>query len=215
MSNIFEKNKNYIIIGVTVIVFIGIIYYITQKNNKLMSHIEDLKQRVEELEDTIQKLETSPQKPNSKEVLHPIPLNASHIITNNIPPNMYQSITHNMPQNVIHMNQMDNQPLPNHNTSSQMHNQVNLQHIKEKDLEDPNKRRKNINSTAKKGIIIDNKDKGYKKSKSPEIITEKKHIIFNTQIEEAETDDDNIEDEDLDAELENELKDLEELEDDS
>ena len=47
------------------LVIIGIVFYFSSKNKKLLSHIEELSQTVEEQEDRIQKLENSLEKTNN------------------------------------------------------------------------------------------------------------------------------------------------------
>jgi hypothetical protein len=49
------NNKQIIHLVTEVVVLIGIIFYFSSKNRKLLSHIEDLSQRLEEQEDIIQK----------------------------------------------------------------------------------------------------------------------------------------------------------------
>ena len=58
--NILE-NKQLVHIISEVIVLIGLTFYFSSKNKKLMGHIEELAQRLEEQEDHIQKLENSVQ----------------------------------------------------------------------------------------------------------------------------------------------------------
>jgi hypothetical protein len=54
MSKLVE-NKQLIHIVSEVVVLFGLTYYFSQKNKKLLEHIEDLAQRVEDQEDIIQK----------------------------------------------------------------------------------------------------------------------------------------------------------------
>ena len=56
MSKILE-NKQIIHIATEIVALMGIIFYFSSKNKKLLSHIEDLSQRLEEQEDLIQKHE--------------------------------------------------------------------------------------------------------------------------------------------------------------
>jgi predicted O-linked N-acetylglucosamine transferase (SPINDLY family) len=56
MSKLFE-NKQIIHIATEVVVLLGITFYFSQKNKKLLEHIEDLSQRLEDQEDMIQKHE--------------------------------------------------------------------------------------------------------------------------------------------------------------
>ena len=56
MSKLLE-NKQIIHIATEIVVLIGIIFYFSSKNNKLLDHIEDLSQRLEDQEDLIQKHE--------------------------------------------------------------------------------------------------------------------------------------------------------------
>ena len=57
MSKIFENKTLLIHIAAEIIIVIGISFYFSQKNKKLMGHINDLIQRIEEQEDMIQKHE--------------------------------------------------------------------------------------------------------------------------------------------------------------
>ena len=56
MSKILE-NKQIIHIATEIVALMGIIFYFSSKNKKLLAHIEDLSQRLEEQEDLIQKHE--------------------------------------------------------------------------------------------------------------------------------------------------------------
>ena len=56
MSKLLE-NKQIIHIATEIVVLIGITFYFSSKNKKLLSHIEDLSQRLEDQEDLIQKHE--------------------------------------------------------------------------------------------------------------------------------------------------------------
>lgn len=49
-----------------IVVLVGISFYFSSKNKKLLGHIEELAQRIEEQEDTIQKLETTLQQINGR-----------------------------------------------------------------------------------------------------------------------------------------------------
>jgi phage shock protein A len=57
MSKIFENKSMLIHVAAEIIVVIGITFYFSQKNKKLMGHINDLIQRIEDQEDIIQKHE--------------------------------------------------------------------------------------------------------------------------------------------------------------
>lgn len=54
MSKFFENKQLLVHVVSEVVVLIGITYYFSGKNKKLMNHIEDLVQRIEEQEDIIQ-----------------------------------------------------------------------------------------------------------------------------------------------------------------
>lgn len=54
MSKLFE-NKQMIHIASEVVVLVGLTYYFSQKNRKLMSQIEDLHQKIEEQDENINK----------------------------------------------------------------------------------------------------------------------------------------------------------------
>ena len=56
MSKILD-NKQIIHIASEIIIILGITFYFSQKNKKIMNHINDLSQRLEEQEDVIQKYE--------------------------------------------------------------------------------------------------------------------------------------------------------------
>ena len=56
MSKLLE-NKQIIHIATEIVALIGIIFYFSSKNKKLLEHIEDLSQRLEDQEDLIQKHE--------------------------------------------------------------------------------------------------------------------------------------------------------------
>jgi uncharacterized coiled-coil protein SlyX len=58
--NLFE-NKQLIHIVSEVVVLIGLTFYFSSKNKKLMGHVEELAQRIEDQEDHIQKLENTVQ----------------------------------------------------------------------------------------------------------------------------------------------------------
>lgn len=54
MSKIFDK-KQMVHITAEIVVLLGVVFYFSNKNKKLMVHIEDLTQRLEEHEETVQK----------------------------------------------------------------------------------------------------------------------------------------------------------------
>ena len=56
MSKLLEK-KDIIHIATEIVVLIGITFYFSSKNKKLLEHIEDLSKRIEEQEDIVQKHE--------------------------------------------------------------------------------------------------------------------------------------------------------------
>lgn len=62
-SEVGEKrlfdNKQLIHIASEVVVLIGLTFYFSSKNRKLLTHVEDLAQRLEEQEDKIQKMENT------------------------------------------------------------------------------------------------------------------------------------------------------------
>lgn len=57
MSKLLENKQQLIHVASEVVVLIGLTFYFSSKNKKLMQHIEDLAQRLEEQEDLIQKHE--------------------------------------------------------------------------------------------------------------------------------------------------------------
>jgi uncharacterized protein YoxC len=62
----FFDNKQLVHIASEVVVLVGLTFYFSSKNKKLLSHIEELSQRIEEQEDRIQKMEVSLQQVNQK-----------------------------------------------------------------------------------------------------------------------------------------------------
>jgi uncharacterized protein YoxC len=62
----FFDNKQLVHIASEVVVLVGLTFYFSSKNKKLVSHIEELSQRIEEQEDRIQKMEVSLQQVNQK-----------------------------------------------------------------------------------------------------------------------------------------------------
>ena len=65
MSKLFENKQQIIHIATEIIALIAITFYFSQKNKKLMTHIEDLAQRIEEQEETLQKHDKLIQKMSS------------------------------------------------------------------------------------------------------------------------------------------------------
>jgi uncharacterized coiled-coil protein SlyX len=61
----FLDNKQLVHIASEVVILLGVVFYFSSKNKKLLSHIEELSQRVEEQEDSIQKLNETVQKMNN------------------------------------------------------------------------------------------------------------------------------------------------------
>ena len=57
MSNLFENKTMITHIAVESLIILGVTIYFSQKNKKLMGHINDLIHRIEEQEDIIQKHE--------------------------------------------------------------------------------------------------------------------------------------------------------------
>jgi hypothetical protein len=55
MSKLLENNKQMIHVASEVVVLLGITYYFSSKNKKLVDQLDDLSQRVEEQEEIIQK----------------------------------------------------------------------------------------------------------------------------------------------------------------
>jgi hypothetical protein len=55
MTKLFENKQQILHIVTEVIALIALTFYFSQKNKKMMSHIEDLSQRLEEQEEIIQK----------------------------------------------------------------------------------------------------------------------------------------------------------------
>lgn len=62
----FFDNKQLVHIASEVVVLVGLTFYFSSKNKKLLSHIEELSHRIEDQEDHIQKLEVSLQQVNQK-----------------------------------------------------------------------------------------------------------------------------------------------------
>lgn len=62
----FFDNKQLVHIASEVVVLVGLTFYFSSKNKKMLTHIEELSQRIEDQEDHIQKLEQSIQQINQK-----------------------------------------------------------------------------------------------------------------------------------------------------
>ena len=62
----FFDNKQLVHIASEVVVLVGLTFYFSSKNKKMLNHIEELSQRIEDQEDHIQKLELSLQQMSQK-----------------------------------------------------------------------------------------------------------------------------------------------------
>jgi len=181
MLNLLEKNKQYIFLGIIFLVIIIIIIYFSSKNGKLLNYIDDLRQRIEELEETLQQDEQKSKPKNLDDKKNPS--QQLNNLQNQHPQN------HN-PQ--ININRQMNIP--------QMQPQINIPQI-------------NIPESFNPNLYTFEQKKPRNKSpppplpSSPPVIISNKHISFNIEVEEIEPSDDEN-DYELDAEIAEELKEL-------
>jgi len=217
MSRILE-NKQIIHIVCEIIVIIGIVFYFSQKNKKLMNHINDLTQRLEDLEDTVQKQEKNitkllsiieklnvPQKQNKNEtfVQKPIPNPSPNIFSIPISSpfgmqggNPISSMIFEAMSNIHQENQSENNNLSENNRVEEIID--DKEEDKEEDNEEYKKEYKEVDNEIKK----ESKKVDKKSAEDSKKIKKDKKELDN------EEEDDEDEDEDLDEELKEELSDL-------
>ena len=190
MSKIFENKTMLIHIAAEIIVIIGLSFYFSQKNKKLMGHINDLIQRIEDQEDMIQKHEQLIN--NLTNALNDI---NSKISNNKNLPLQAERITNNKnaKKNVKHQ-PLNQAPLINNRSKT---------NIKEKIFED----------TLLNHMI--NRDQAVEfhfiSPSSNVSLQQNKNMSSDSKVEEIieeETDNEEDNDENLDDELEEELNDL-------
>ena len=190
MSKIFENKTMLIHIAAEIIVIIGLSFYFSQKNKKLMGHINDLIQRIEDQEDMIQKHEQLIN--NLTNALNDI---NSKISNNKNLPLQAERITNNKnaKKNVKHQ-PLNQAPLINNRSKT---------NIKEKIFED----------TLLNHMI--NRDQAVEfhfiSPSSNVSLQQNKNISSDSKVEEIieeDTENEEDNDENLDDELEEELNDL-------
>ena len=196
MSKIFENKTFLIHIAAEIIIIIGVSFYFSQKNKKLMGHINDLIQRIEDQEDMIQKHEQLIN--NLTNALNDI---NSKISNNKNLPLQAESITNN--KNI--KKNVKQQPL-NQGPLRQVEPLINNRsktNIKEKIFED----------TLLNHMI--NRDQAVEfhfiSPSSNVSLQQNKNMSSDSKVEEIieeETDNEEDNDENLDDELEEELNDL-------
>jgi hypothetical protein len=215
MSKLLD-NKQIIHIVSEIIIIVGIVFYFTQKNKKLMNHINDLTQRIEEQEDILQKHEQMITKLSSMvEELNN--RNSGFFQMDNFPkemkvPNSKNSIPIPSPQNpfshstiilesVGHLRNNNKSPI------SQSSRVVEIIEGKD-DNKDDNKVNDKVDDKFQKNIVH-KKEQETKKFENIPIKKEIKKEKVEVKVEElSDEPSDEPSEEDLDAELEDELKDL-------
>jgi len=195
MSKLLD-NKQIIHIVSEIVIILGITFYFTQKNKKLMNHINDLTQRIEEQEDILQKHEQMITKLSSmieelnsrKSGFFPMDNFVKEIkVPNSIPKPSPNTFSHST---II----LENIPVPSRKSPiSQSSKVVEIVDDKVDDVENVKVDDKTDNK-VQKNII----------NKKNENIPIKKEVVEELSDEPSEE----PSDEDLDAELEDELKDL-------
>ena len=223
MSKLLD-NKQIIHIVSEIVIILGITFYFTQKNKKLMNHINDLTQRIEEQEDILQKHEQmitklsdmveelSNRKPGmfsmdnfAKEMKVP---NSKNSIPNPTPPNptppsnQFSTPPNQFSHSTIILESIGH--LRNNNKSPISQQSSRVVEIFDDDKVDDDK----VDDKVQKNTVH-KKDKESKKFENVPIKKEiKKEIKKVEEIKIVEELSDDPSEEDLDAELEEELKDL-------
>lgn len=184
MTNIFEQNKTYIFIGIGVVVTIGVVYFIIHNHNKVLSEIDDLKHHIEDLEDSLQKYEHVSDKNNNftAQAQAQIPTQT---------PNQFQAPLFQQPK------------FPTQNLNP-VHQPQPQQHARKTSTGATPSRNKKFSSPPAPVQVKTNPPPN-------PVAMEKKHVVFQTQVEEIEDDVEDESEDDLDAEIETELKELEKL----
>ena len=192
MSKIFENKTMLIHIAAEFIVIIGLSFYFSQKNKKLMGHINDLIQRIEDQEDMIQKHEQLIN--NLTNALNDI---NSKISNNKNLPLQAERITNNKnaKKNVKHQ-PLNQAPLINNRSKT---------NIKEKIFEDTL-----LNHMINRDQAVDIEFHFISPSSNVPL-QQNKNISSDSKVEEIieeDTENEEDNDENLDDELEEELNDL-------
>jgi hypothetical protein len=194
MSKLFE-NKQLLHIASEVVVLSGIVFYISQTNKKLMSHIDELNQRLDEQEDIIKKHERiigrfmpQPQQPQQPQPLV------------QLQPQYHQPLKQENQQTKKKDKQIRKKELPTsiNQTKSQLRSQPNT-----------------LNNVVPQRTTVIHMSAPFS---VPQKIPQSQKIKFideEAKIKEEDNDDDEIEEEEeeedeeeLDSEIHNELKDL-------
>ena len=214
MSKIFENKTFLIHIAAEIIIIIGVSFYFSQKNKKLMGHINDLVQRIEEQEDILQKHEQ-------------LIINLNNAL-NDINTTIFNKSIHTE-SNISNKNNKKNVKQPLSQVKQQ---QSTSQHKQKQSISQPNQKQStskintslnNNNLRYNENIINPNKEIGIEfHFVSPSSASlQKNKNEFNSKVEEIidenedENEEENLnenedenEDENLDKELEEELNDL-------
>jgi len=217
MSNIFEKNKLIIFSSIAVAIVIGIIIYVNIRNGHALKEIKELKEKVEELEELLEKPSAKkdnknklPKAINNETQMPQNPMQSQQQFQNPMQ-QQFQNPMQQQFQNLMQPQQQFQNPfqpfqpfenpitfeIPQPQPESQFQNQIPKppQQIRQQHI----KTQMNF-ETAKK-----------QRSPNPK---DKKHVVFNTEIEEINNEEDEENEEELDAEIAEELKDLEDDDED-
>ena len=191
MSKIFENKTFLIHIAAEIIIIIGVSFYFSQKNKKLMGHINDLIQRIEDQEDMLQKHEQ-------------LIINLNNAINDiNAKLSNNKNLSMNIEPNVTTKNNKKNVKQPLSHVQQQINN---------------NRSKSNKEKTFKDAILIHmiNPEPAlgveFHFISPSQVSLHKNNNIFEPKVEEIideeEVEEDENEDENLDDELEEELNDL-------
>ena len=191
MSKIFENKTMLIHIAAEFIVIIGLSFYFSQKNKKLMGHINDLIQRIEDQEDMLQKHEQ-------------LIINLNNAINDiNAKLSNNKNLSMNIEPNVTTKNNKKNVKQPLSHVQQQINNNRSKSN-KEKTFKDAILKHM-INPEPALGVE-------FHFISPSQVSLHKNNNIFEPKVEEIideeEVEEDENEDENLDDELEEELNDL-------
>ena len=202
MSKLLD-NKQIIHIVSEIVIILGITFYFTQKNKKLMNHINDLTQRIEEQEDILQKHEQMITKLSS--MIEELNSRKSGFFSmDNFPkemkvPNSKNSMPTPSPNTFSHSTIiLENIPVPLRNNKSPISQSSRVVEIVDDKVD------YKVDDKVQKNII----NKKQQESKKNENIPIKKEIVEELSDEPSDEPSEEPSEEDLDAELEDELKDL-------
>jgi hypothetical protein len=210
MSKLLD-NKQIIHIVSEIVIILGITFYFTQKNKKLMNHINDLTQRIEEQEDILQKHEQMITKLSS--MIEELNSRKSGFFSmDNFPkemkvPNSKNSMPTPSPNTFSHSTIiLENIPVPLRNNKSPISQSSRVVEIVDDkvDYKVDDKVDYKVDDKVQKNII----NKKQQESKKNENIPIKKEIVEELSDEPSDEPSEEPSEEDLDAELEDELKDL-------